>query len=186
MDGKRWQIGTTNAEERSFMFRSLVGSSLVLALALAAPALADFSGQTILGPLGPGSTVTGNTLGGTDDNDGVMSGTHVFFLWNGPDDVWQVNWPGGDLVLNMYYDNSVADLDLFLYTPASYDDSGNFSIINSGVENIVEPGAVPGTHYVLVDSTDYSPAGAYTLTVSPEPGTATLLALGVLAFIRRR
>jgi hypothetical protein len=160
--------------------------ALVAVLTATTPASADFAGQTILGPLGPGSTVMGDTTGATDDNDGVMSGTHIFYTWNGPDDVWAINWPGGDLELNMFYDNTTADLDLFLYTPASLDDSGNFSIMNSGVENILEPAAAPGTYYVVVDSTDASTAGPYTLTVSPEPGTAALLVLGVALLVRHR
>jgi hypothetical protein len=141
--------------------------ALITALTLTSPAAADFSGQTILGPLGPGDVVNGNTIGATDDNDGITSGMHIFFIWNGPDDVWAINWPGGDLSLTMTYDTSTGeDVDLFLYTPASLDDSGNFSIVNSGVEDIIEPGAAAGTYYVLVDSTDASTAGPYTLTVS--------------------
>jgi len=86
----------------------------------------------------------------------------------------------------MTYNNASSDLDLFLYTPGSYDDSGNYSIINSGVENILEPGAAAGTYYVVVDSTSEFDAGAYTLSVTPEPTAIGLLGLGLALFARRR
>ncbi len=47
---------------------------------LAGAASADFSGQPILGPLGPGSSVSGNTVGASDDNDGFFSGGPIFFI----------------------------------------------------------------------------------------------------------
>lgn len=160
--------------------------AILVCAALATPAFADFVGQTILGPLGPGSVVQGDTsLGATDDNDGFTSGMHIFDIWLGPDDVWALEWPGGDLALEMTYDNTLADLDLFLYTPASYDDSGNYSIMNTGVENVLEPGAVAGTYYVVIDSENFSTAGAYTLSVTPEPGTAALLGVALLVWRRR-
>jgi hypothetical protein len=154
-------------------------------LALALPASADFSGQIILGPIGLGSVVNGDTTGASDDNDGITSGMHIWDVWTGPDDVWQINWTGGDLALEMTYNNALCDLDLFLYTPTSYDDSGNFSILNSGVENILEPAAATGTYYVLVDAPN-SDAGAYTLSVTPEPASLALLGLGLAVIARRR
>jgi hypothetical protein len=57
-------------------------STLLLALALvclcSAVATAGFSGQIILGPLGPGSAVAGDTTGASDDNDGWTSGGTSF------------------------------------------------------------------------------------------------------------
>lgn len=153
-------------------------------LAATSAALADFSGQTILGPLNPGDSVNGSTIGASDDNDGWTSGDHFFFIWNGPDDVWSIDWPGGDLAIEMTYDNSQVDLDLFLYTPGSLNDSGNYSILNTGVENILEPAAAPGTYYVVIDSE--SAGGAYTLSVAPEPSSLALFGLAALAALRRR
>jgi hypothetical protein len=158
---------------------------LALVAGLAVPAWADFGGQTILGPLGPGSVVVGDTTGATDDNDGFFSGMHIFDVWLGPDDAYAVEWPGGDLQLEMTYDNTTADLDLFLYTPADLDNSGNYSIMNSGVENILEPAAPAGTYYVVIDSPDEFTAGPYTLSVTPEPGALALLGLGLTVFARR-
>lgn len=162
---------------------ALLSSALLAAASSAASA--DFAGQTILGPLGPGSVVAGDTTGATDDNDGIFSGMHIFDVWTGPDDVWQVDWPGGDLEVQMTYNNLLCDLDLFLYTPVSYDDSGNYSIMNSGVENVIELGAAAGTYYVIIDA-PYSDAGAYTLSILPEPTSLAILGLGLIMVIRRR
>jgi hypothetical protein len=165
--------------------RFTTGLCLAAAMALVAPAMADFAGQTILGPLSSGSTVMGDTsMGSTDDNDGINSGTHIFYLWEGPDDVYQLDWAGGDIELEMTYEPLVGDLDLFLYRPDSLDDSGDFSIMNSGIENVSLPDAVAGTYYVLIDGAG-TDSGAYTLSVLPEPASLALLGLG-LAYVARR
>lgn len=167
----------------------LAALAVASVLTLSATASADFSGQTILGPLMPGSDVNGNTTGATDDNDGFDSGVHIFDLWPGPDDVWQLDWPGGDLDLEMTYtpDFLFFDLDLFLYAPGGYDSTGTYSIINTGVENISVPGAAAGTYYIVVDGIDSFETGPYHLTVSPEPTSLALLGLaGMMLGTRSR
>ncbi|CAG0994786.1 hypothetical protein PHYC_02496 [Phycisphaerales bacterium] len=152
----------------------------------ASAALADFSGQPILGPLGPGSFVTGNTTGHGDENDGFDSGIHIFDIWDGGDDVWQLDWPGGDMTVTL--DSLLfSDNDLFVYSPGAYDSTGDYSIAGShDVVSIL--GAAPGTYYINVDSTFFS-EGAYELSVAavPAPGAAGLMMVGgVLAMRRRR
>ncbi len=165
---------------------ALVTLALATTLALAASASADFIGQPILGPITLGSSVTGNTTGHADDNDGWDSGTHIFDIWNGGDDVWQLNWAGGDMDLQLLYNPAPpVDLDMFLYEPGAYDSTGTYSIINSGVEDIAYPGAAAGTYYIVIDS-PAGQEGAYTLNVLPEPTTLALLALGACALRRRR
>jgi hypothetical protein len=173
-------------EERSHMMnmRSIALLTLAGVLAASGSAYADFSGQPILGPLGLGSSVAGDTTGAADDNDGITSGMHIFDIWLGPDDVWQLDWAGGDMELEMTYDSSI-DLDLFLYTPGSLDDSGLFSMLNSGLENISYPAAPAGTYYINVDGVLPTDAGPYTLSVTPEPGTLALLGLGIVFLVRR-
>lgn len=161
---------------------------IVAALALlvsGATASADFAGQPILGPLGPNSVVNGDTTGAADDNDGFDSGGHFFDIWNGPDDAWQVNWPGGDLSIDIVYNHTPSsDLDLFLYEPGSYDSTGNYSVLSTGFENVSQLDAPAGIYYVVVDGYDGG-FGPYTLSVSPEPTTAALLGLAFAAMVRR-
>lgn len=156
--------------------------------AFAAPAFAGFDGQPILGPLGPGSVVAGSTVGAADDNDGFTSGDHIFSIWNAGDDVYQLNWPGGPLTATLTYDNTSYDLDLFLYDPSSYNDSGNYSIINSGTEVIEVPDAVAGIYYLNIDGPEPTDVGAYTLSISavPEPTSLLAFASAPLVLGRRR
>lgn len=164
---------------------SIAVLTILTAITSANIARADFSGQTILGPLGPNSVVIGDTSDATDDNDGWDSGVHIFDLWNGPDDVWALNWPGGSLEVGMTYESDIFfDLDLFLYEPGSLDSTGMYSILNTGIESIDYPAAPAGTYYIVVDGYDGA-AGPYELTVSPEPGTLALLGV-VLAVVTRR
>jgi len=164
-----------------------IGICLCAVLCVSATsAFAGFDGQTLLGPLGPGSNVSGNTAGANDDNDGWTSGTHKFSIWLGPDDAWQLNWPGGDLHITMTYPLPGTDLDLFLYEPGSYNDSFNYGIQNDGVEEIDVLDAVAGTYYLVVDSEQN--AGSYQLNVADVPEPASLGAIGcaTMMLARRR
>lgn len=155
-------------------------------LAGAGSAFADFAGQTILGPIANGDTVMGDTTGATDDNDGFTSGTHIFDIWVAPDDVWQLDWTGGDMTVTLEFDSFFADLELFVYTPSNYDDSSDYSITASSPEVVSIPNAAAGTYYIVIDGPTSSDVGPYTLSVIPAPGAASLLALGGLAASRRR
>lgn len=158
--------------------------TVIAVLAIGSAARADFSGQTILGPLGVGSSVNGDTTNSTDDNDGEFSG--VFSLdWTGPDDVWQLDWTGGDMQLDLLFSHAEGDLDLFLYVPGQLAFSSQESETTTDNEAIFKPAAAAGTYYVLVDGYDFA-AAAYTLNVTPEPATLSLLALGGLMLLRRR
>lgn len=166
--------------------QALVSSIFCLAFAgMATFARADFAGQTILGPLGAGSMVTGNTTGHADDNDGFESGTHIFGIWDGGDDVWRLIWPGGDLTLTL---DSLggSDNDLFLYVPGSLDSSADYSIV--GAHDVVTLlGAPAGEYFINVDST-FTSEGSYQLAVSavPAPASGVMLGAGLLCFGRRR
>lgn len=146
-------------------------------------ALADFSGQSILGPLTNGSLVSGSTLGDSDDNDGFDSGIHIFDIWDGGDDVYRLVWPGGDMTVTL--DSlSGSDNDLFVYSPGALDSTGDYSIVGSH-DVVTIPGAGAGDYFINVDSTFFS-EGDYQLGVTPEPGTAGLVAMGLLLAGRLR
>ncbi len=159
--------------------------SLLCVLCLTVSARADFIGQTILGPLSPGSVASGSTLGHSDDNDGFDSGTHIFDIWDGGDDVFRLNWPGGDMTIILDSLNG-SDNDLFIYSPGALDSTGDYSA--GGSHDVVTLlGAGPGAYYINVDSTAFS-EGDYQLTVgsAPAPSAGTLLGAGLLLLARRR
>lgn len=158
-------------------------SAAVLVLALASPALADFAGQTILGPLTNGASVNGNNAGASDDNDGWYSGDHIFDIWNGGDDVWALNWTGGNMSIELSYDNFECDPDLFLYIPGHLDESSYDSYTN-GVDSVTLADAPAGTYYILIDSSAGS-EGPYHLNVVPAPTSVAVFALGTLGAVRR-
>lgn len=154
-------------------------------LTMASPALADFVGQTILGPLTAGSSVFGTTIGAPDLNDGWDSGTHVFDIWDGGDRVYGLNWNGGDINLTLTSLGG-SDEDLFLYVPGSLD-SASFESFRGSLDTISVTGAAPGFYYIVVDSTAFS-EGDFHLEVAsvPAPSAAALIGLVVLGGRRRR
>ncbi len=157
----------------------------ILIAALAAPSFADFTGQPILGPLTNGSSVSGDTTGKSDDNDGFSSGGHFFDIWRGGDDVWRLDWTGGTMTVELFYDNLFSDLELFVYRPSNLDDSGDYSIVNSGYEVVTINNAAAGSYYINIDSPAFQ-EGAYRLVVTPAPSALAALGLGGFALARRR
>lgn len=159
--------------------------TLCAAATLGSAAYAGFAGQTILGPISVGSLVSGNTTGKADDNDGFDSGTHIFNIWDGGDDVWKLIWTGGTMIVTL---DSLggADNDLFVYSPGSLDSTGDYSIV--GAHDVVTlNNAVAGEYYINIDSTSTS-EGAYNLSVStvPEPATMLFLVSGIAGLALRR
>lgn len=152
---------------------------------LAGVVQADFSGQTILGPISAGSVVSGSTLGASDDNDGFDSGGHFFDIWDGGDDVWQLDWAGGTMTVTLESFGG-ADNDLFVYSPGAYDSTGDYGIAGA-FDQVTLIGAAAGTYYINVDSTAFS-EGDYRLSVSaiPAPGAGVLVGAGLLGISRRR
>lgn len=159
--------------------------ALIVLASLAPVALADFGGQTILGPLSFGSSVNDTLVGASDDNDGWFSGGPVFGIWDGGDDVWALNWTGGKLIIDLVYNTADGDPDLFLYTPGSYDDSSYDSYANTGLDSVTVFGAAPGLYYILIDTTAGN-EGAYTLNVLPAPGSVALFGALGCGMLRRR
>ncbi len=163
--------------------RTIAGLIFLIVLLCTNGATAGFDEQTILGPLTVGLFADGDTTGASDDNDGYHSGEHPYNMYLGPDQVWEVAWPGGDMEVVMLYDQSSHDLDLFLYGPVDFDTSVYYSTNDTGVENIAYD-ALPGTYYVLIDGLANN-FGEYSVAVVPEPASLLLLGFGGLILIKR-
>lgn len=149
-----------------------------------AAAHAGFAGQIILGPLGPGSSALGDNTFSNDDNDGFTSGTHIFNIWDGGDDAWALDWPGGDLTVDLIPGSG--DPDLFLYEPSDYDESSIYSILGAGLtDTVTKLNAPAGRYYLVVDTTFFS-EGPYQISVHPVPAPTGLAALGVAGLIAAR
>jgi hypothetical protein len=152
-------------------------------LAIASPARADFAGQTILGPLTAGSSVTGTLVGAPDLNDGFTSGTHIFDIWDGGDHVYGLDWLGGDINITLTSLGG-SDADLFLYTPDNLDDSSIYSA--RGALDMVElADAAAGFYYIVVDTTFFG-EGEYQLDVAAIPGPGAIAAFGLALLCGRR
>ena len=169
--------------------RSLRLLSLVLVLVMASTAngavslLTDFLTGTIDGPFP--TMVVGDTANSTNDMEGGSGDAFGTGSWTGGDDIWQLNWTGGAMTANLYFQDAVGDLDLFLYDDAFGMAALEFSMGFNDIETVGPRALAPGTYYLRVDG--YSgDNNAYDLEVTPEPATMTLLALGGLALIRRR
>ncbi|MCK4660175.1 MAG: PEP-CTERM sorting domain-containing protein [Phycisphaerae bacterium] len=125
-----------------------------------------------LGTLAPGDIANGDTTGHSND-----------FKYNrAGDDIWALDHPGGTLDLSLAFDDTLIDLDMWLFDSAEVELDGAWE--TTSPEAIT--GDYPaGTYYVLVDGWEDS-EGAYTLTYTPEPTSLALLVLGGLAVVRRR
>ena len=143
---------------------------------------AGFAGQTILGPLSAGDSVSGTLVGAPDLNDGFTSGDHIFNIWDGGDRVYGLNWLGGDI--NITLTGVSGDPDLFLYTPGSLDDSSIYST-RGLVDSVSLLNAAPGFYYIVVDTT-FGSEGAFQLSVAAVPAPAALALLGVAGMVGRR
>jgi MYXO-CTERM domain-containing protein len=163
----------------------------VLGLASAANAGTTLDDLSI-GSLTGASSTDGNTANSSDDMDGG-SGIFSGGSWSGGDDVYSLNWAGGDLELNLLFTmggpDSVGDGDIDLYLWA---DNTATVLIDSGISTdsneLVEVAALAaGKYYVSIDGW-FGAGNAYKLTVNgvPTPASAALLGLGGLVATRRR
>ena len=169
--------------------RSLRLLSLVLVLVMASTAngavslLTDFLTGTIDGPFP--TMVVGDTANSLNNMAGGAFDTFGSGSWTGNDDIWQLNWTGGAMTANLFFQHSVGDLDLWLHDNAEGMNALDFGESFSDNETVGPMVLAPGTYYLRVDG--YSgDNNAYDLEVTPEPATMSLLAFGGLALIRRR
>ncbi len=157
----------------------------VLGLATAANAGGSLSALSI-GTLSGGDSVSGSTIGASDDLAGadgfVLGGT-----WTGGDDVYSLDWAGGDLVATLDFITANGDIDLYVWG-----DDGATVLLGSsegtGDQEVVEVlGLAAGKYFIMVDGW-LGDENRYDLSVNgiPSPASAALLGLGGLVATRRR
>ncbi|WP_428387629.1 hypothetical protein [Mucisphaera sp.] len=161
--GSGYSIAFQMFDDSLFGSTSVVVSDIRLTLlnnAIDVPTLAELAEPLFL-PIN--STLSGDTsIGSTDDVDGRF-GPGPSTTYNGPDDVWPLNWPGGDLQLSLDFDDTIGDLDLFLFD--STDTLVRRSANVGGPESLIEPELTAGLYYVVVDGWQGDSA-PYELTAS--------------------
>ena len=162
-----------------------VGMMLLLATAAGAQTLDDMS----LGTIYAGTTLFGeDTSDGTDDLNGTGEGIGGGGSsgWWGPDDVWTLDWAGGDLIIDIYFTHEDGDLDLILRDDPTAEAAELIYSLTVDDDEQVDMGATAsGTYYVIIDGWGGA-SNTYDLAISPEPTSLLLLGLGGLALLRRR
>ena len=157
----------------------------VLGLASAANAgvtLDDLSIATITG----GSSTSGDTSGSADNMNGG-SGIASGGSWSGGDDVYTLNWAGGDLVADLLFTTLDGDLDLYVWGDNGATNLLGSSTSTSDNEQVAIAGLAAGTYYISVDGW-FGDTNSYKLQLNgvPTPASAALLGLGGLVATRRR
>lgn len=160
---------------------------MMCALGLAASANAGLTLDDLsIGTLTAGDSVLGDTLGSSNDMNGVLI-VESIFQWSGNDDVYTLVWGGGDLVLDLLNTSADGDLDLFLFDSSLAGSAIALSLTTSDDEQIEMLGLAAGTYWISVDGWE-GDSNSYSLSVSgiPAPGSLALLGLGGVVAGRRR
>ncbi len=162
-------------------------ASLIAVLGLATAANAGGSLSALsLGTLSAGGAVSGSTIGATDDLAGadgfVLGGT-----WTGGDDVWSLDWAGGDMTASLAFTTATGDIDLYVWG-----DDGATVLLGASegtgdLEEVELLGLAAGKYFIMIDGW-LGDENDYDLSISgiPSPASAALLGLGGLVATRRR
>lgn len=143
-------------------------------------------------------TVTRGSIVNANNGEGSPAGPRSFLdgpngfsgipgegIWDSNENVFELQWSGGDLIVNLSPDTPDDNLDLIIFSDAKSRNVLDSSLEPSGPETIFVPALDSGTYWIVVDGVDCGEAD-YTLSVIPSPGTATLAALAIVAASPRR
>lgn len=144
------------------------------------PPLTDFLTATV----GLGKTF-GDTNNGSDVMDGVSGSPFASGSETGPEDVYELNWAGGDLFIDLDILSVGVDLDFFVYDSADPLAPLDYAWTTADPETLEFLGLAAGTYYIRVDGYQGA-AGEYSLLITPEPATLVLLGFGAVGLLRRR
>jgi len=144
-----------------------------------------------LGTLFGGESVLGDTANSLDNLSGDVL-PEPGFPWTGGDDVYSLQWGGGDITIDLYFamnpgsTTNDGDLDIWLVANENLNNTNvDFSLSTSDNEKMVQFGLAPGKYWIIIDG--YQDAhNSYKLAVSPTPGAAAVFGLAGLAAAGRR
>jgi MYXO-CTERM domain-containing protein len=162
---------------------NLANVSVTLSFEEIEPEVFDLTPFSI-GTLEDGDKGAGDTTRSTDDFQ-TTAGNVVFGTGTnetGGDDIWTLNWGGGDFEASLDIITAGVDLDLFLY-----DTNGDLLASAFTVDNpeIIAGSLAAGTYFLRVDGF-LGDAGQYSLSITPAPGAMALMGVAGLAGFRRR
>jgi len=149
--------------------------------------------------LGAGSAINGNNtqqspFGDRSFLDGPNGFTpysaqdgFAYANWGASENVYAIDWLGGDAVLRLNINDPSADLDLFLYGNSSATNLIGFSVGEfTSQEEISVPNLPAGRYWVVIDGKRCDMSD-YSFQVVPTPGATGLAALtGALVMPGRR
>ncbi|MCA9304665.1 MAG: pre-peptidase C-terminal domain-containing protein [Phycisphaerales bacterium] len=149
--------------------------------------LDDLSITTLWSGLVFGSVV-GETTDASDDMNGV-EGIGSGGSWSGGDDVYTIEFFGGDLEISVLFDHELGDLDLYVWGDNTATTLIGSSTSTSDNEYIHVVGLAAGTYYISIDGW-FGATNSYTMNgvgIAPSaPSFAVLAFAGTLAYRRQR
>ena len=142
-----------------------------------------------LGTLFGGESVLGDTANSLDNLSGDVL-PEPGFPWTGGDDVYSLQWGGGDITIDLLFamsGSTTNDGDLDIWLVANEADGSNIAtgFTTDDNEQIVEAGLAAGKYWLIVDGW-LGASNSYKLAVSPTPGAAAVFGLAGLAAAGRR
>ena len=136
-----------------------------------------------IGTIFNGQSVNGNTALSSDDlsGNGPAPGS-----WSGGDDVYSLQWGGGDITIDLLFSQVSGDLDLWLVgDPNVVAPAIDSSLSVSDNEQVSAIGLAAGKYWIIIDGWQGA-SNTYKLAVSPTPGAAAVFGLAGLAAAGRR
>jgi hypothetical protein len=108
-----------------------------------------------IGSITLGVPLTGDTGGAGNNLDGLNSGLvgGDEFSWSGPDHVYELEWPGGGIRIELLYNDVDGDLDLILWggKRATMQIGASSGSLDKEEIVVADPDLPAGTYWIVID-----------------------------------